>query len=286
MLLSVTQLSSYLYCSRKLFLENVLKLRKIPKEALVKGTIRHETYDMINKNEENVVKSIKKELNFEELFDIYKRMHVNFLRNVIIKNKENLKQVNLPLERAFNESLNQIITESRDRAYNLHKFLADNKVFGEELWSLLTPKIKSELKIESEALKLKGIIDQVEDYSTHLIPYELKTGKAPADGAWPSHKIQIGCYILLLQEKYKEKSNVKEGYVKYLDANKVVPVVMNPFLRNNIEKTRDAIITMIQTLEIPSYCESRAKCQSCEYKEKCYDEFFIKKGLDEIKNKA
>ena len=40
-MLSVTHLSSYLYCPRKLYLQKVLSIYEPPKEALVKGTIRH-----------------------------------------------------------------------------------------------------------------------------------------------------------------------------------------------------------------------------------------------------
>ncbi|MBI2659513.1 hypothetical protein HYX05_05440, partial [Candidatus Woesearchaeota archaeon] len=61
MKISVSLLSSYLYCSRKLFLEKVLLLEEPPKESLVMGSIRHETYDNINKKEEEIVTSITKE---------------------------------------------------------------------------------------------------------------------------------------------------------------------------------------------------------------------------------
>ena len=56
--ISVSMLSAYLYCKRKLFLERVLGLFEPEKEALVKGTIRHETYDRVNRIEEKIVKSI------------------------------------------------------------------------------------------------------------------------------------------------------------------------------------------------------------------------------------
>ena len=60
MYISVTMLSSYLYCKRKLFLERVLGLFEPDKGALVKGSIRHKTYEEINKIEENIFKKIPK----------------------------------------------------------------------------------------------------------------------------------------------------------------------------------------------------------------------------------
>ena len=60
MKLSVSMLSTYLYCPRMLFLQKVLELEEAPKEALILGSIRHETYDLVNKNEENLVVKISK----------------------------------------------------------------------------------------------------------------------------------------------------------------------------------------------------------------------------------
>jgi len=60
MKISVSTLSAYIYCSRKLFLQRVLALEEPPKESLVLGTLRHEIYDFINLSEERIVKSIAK----------------------------------------------------------------------------------------------------------------------------------------------------------------------------------------------------------------------------------
>ena len=77
-------LSSYMYCPRKLYLERVLKLYEPPKEALVKGSIRHETYDLINKNEEKLVKSIKEKLPLEKIRAKYTNEYLKFLRRLSI----------------------------------------------------------------------------------------------------------------------------------------------------------------------------------------------------------
>ncbi|MBU1704594.1 MAG: hypothetical protein KJ922_04465, partial [Nanoarchaeota archaeon] len=79
-MISVTSLSSYLYCQRKLFLERVLGLFELPKAALIKGTVRHETYDLINKGEEALVRSITKLILFEELNAKYRREYDRMLR--------------------------------------------------------------------------------------------------------------------------------------------------------------------------------------------------------------
>ena len=90
MKISVSLLSTYLYCSRKLFLQKVLMLEEPPKESLVLGTIRHETYDQINKNEEDIVVSITKRLELKEIQELYKKEYLKTLRKSIANNKNPL----------------------------------------------------------------------------------------------------------------------------------------------------------------------------------------------------
>ena len=53
-MISVTTLSSYLYCPRSIYLTNVLKVVRPAKKTIVKGTIKHHTFDHINKIQENI----------------------------------------------------------------------------------------------------------------------------------------------------------------------------------------------------------------------------------------
>ena len=157
-MISVTSLSSYLYCQRKLFLERVLGLFEIPKAALIKGTVRHETYDLINKSEEDFVKSIIKKTSFDELKQKYKREYEKLLRQVVIKNKFKIQKVDLlPLD-LFEKVLPMIRAEAEIRADKIYTFISKHNVFGVELWDKLTPKIISEQRIDSQTLSLKGII--------------------------------------------------------------------------------------------------------------------------------
>ena len=72
MKISVSMLSTYLYCSRLLFLQKVLELEEVPKDVVVLGSIKHEAFDLINKKEENLVESIKKPADFMYLLQLYK----------------------------------------------------------------------------------------------------------------------------------------------------------------------------------------------------------------------
>ena len=270
MKISVTLLSSYLYCSRKLFLEKVLKLEEPPKESLVLGSIRHETYDKINKKEEAIVTSIEKRMGLEEIQERYRQQYLKFLRKTIADNKKRLNEVNLNAMDAYRKAYPFIMEESITRSQNIFSFIEANNIFGKELWEKLTPKIISELRIESEELKLKGIIDQVHVYEGEYVPFELKTGKVPQTGVWPSHRIQIAAYSLLLQEHFKKP--VKEGFVHYLDSRQKRQIAMNPYMVSEVKQLVDEVIALMKGKGIPDFCNNENKCTKCGLREKCYDE--------------
>jgi len=278
--ISVTMLSAYLYCKRKLYLERVLGFFEPEKEALVKGSIRHETYDKINEIEEKLVKSIEKTTAFRDIYDMYIHNYAEQLRNIIHKNRFRLKSVQLKPLDAFKKIFPFFVRESQIRAENIFNFIAQHKVYGEELWNSLTPKIKSEIKIESDELALTGIIDRIEEYKEGSVPIELKTGSVPKEGVWPGHRIQIAAYALLLEEKLKQP--IKEGFVHYLDKDIKRQISINPFLKQEVKDIKEKVKEMLNKAEIPEKEENSNKCRVCGLKDKCFDENLLKNRLNEL----
>ena len=275
MKISVSLLSSYLYCSRKLFLEKVLLLEEPPKDSLVMGSIRHETYDKINKKEEDIVTSIAKKAPLEDIQSLYKQKYLQILRKAIASNRKRLEEVNVGMLDAYKKSFPFIMEESELRANNIFSFIEANNVFGKELWEKLTPKILSELRIESDELKLKGIIDQVHVYGNDYVPFELKTGRTPSDGVWPGHRIQLAAYSLLLQEHFKKP--VKEGFVVYLDTKEKRHIAINPYMREEVKQIVNDVLALLESRELPDFCNNENKCRKCGLKQTCYNE-------DEVSN--
>ena len=270
MMIPVSLLSTYLYCSRKLFLQEVLLLEEPPKESIVMGAIRHETYDNINKEEEEIVTSITKMMPLESIQALYKQKYLQILRKAIADNRKRLEAVNLNMLDAYKKSFQSIIDESDMKSSHVFSFMQANKVFGQELWQRLTPKIMSELKVESRQLRLRGIIDQVHIYEEGYVPFELKTGKTPQDGVWPSHRIQIAAYSMLLQEKFSKE--VKEGYVVYLDTKEKRQIAINPFMKEEVKQVVDKIMVLIESKELPDFCNNENKCRKCGLRQTCYNE--------------
>jgi len=283
-MLSVTTLSSYLYCPRKLYLQYVLKLTEPPKEALIKGSIRHETYEHINLAEESMIKSITKITTLDDLKGKYHQKYREILLGIIKSYKDRLKAFNILPQDLFKNVWPLILAESETRAEKVHDFIQKHYIYGEELWQKLTPKIESELKITSEELGLRGIIDQIEIYKQGFVPIELKTGKAPKEGIWPGHRIQLVAYALLLEEKFKVE--IKEGFVHYLDTKQRRHIALNPFMKIEIKDLIEKVNKLLNSRNIPDYEKNQNKCMVCGLKKRCYDEESLKKILDDKKQKT
>lgn len=280
-MLSVTHISSYLYCPRKLYLQEVLGLYEPPKESLVKGSIRHKVHENINLIEEELVKSIRKGVTLSDLKGKYHQKYREILLDAIKQNKEELEQFNILPQNLFKNVWPLILSESETRATTLYNFIQTHKIFGEELWEKLTPKIESELRIESEKLGLKGVIDQIEIYREGFVPVELKTGKSPKEGIWPGHKIQLIAYALLLEEKFN--TEIKEGFVHYLDTKEKKHIALNQFMRIEVKELIQKVNTLLDLDKIPDFEKNQNKCFNCGLKEDCYNEKKLKELLKQKK---
>lgn len=273
-------LSSYLFCSRKLFLQQVLNLKEPLKESLVLGTLRHEIYDFINQKEQQIVTEIKEKEKYEVLFNTYKNSYSKILREKIINNKSKIKEVNLDIVDVFKRTWPLILGEAETRTKNIFDFIKKHNIYGQELWDKLTPKIISEQRISSDNLQLKGIVDRIEVYEQGYVPVELKTGKMPKEGMWPGHRIQLAAYAMLIEEKYK--TNVKEAFVRYLDAKETRHITINPFMKEEILSLVKEVQELLKKSNIPNYCENRSKCTNCGLRETCYNEDEVITLLSEI----
>ncbi|MFO8016606.1 MAG: CRISPR-associated protein Cas4 [Candidatus Woesearchaeota archaeon] len=278
-MISVTMLSSYLYCARKLYLEKVLGLREPPKKSLALGTVRHEVHELINNTEESIVSRVREGTGHEDILSMYKNAHSGILRDVIKKHKEKLAEFGLDQGEVFRQMQPKVMLESERRAENVSAFMEKHRIYGRELWDKLTPKILSEFRVESESLGLRGVVDQIEIHEGRIIPVELKTGRNPSDGAWPGHRIQLLSYMLLLSENGDQDTagkEVGEGRIIYLDTGRCVPFMMNPFAEKEVKGMISKIADLITSKKLPPPCGNENKCRACGLREDCFNEHGLK----------
>ncbi len=272
-MISVTTLTTQLYCARKLWLQQVLKLKEPVKDVMVLGTVTHQAFNGLNKREQEIVTATPRDATQASIDERYTKTCAELLRWSVASNKYSLRNVQIPLEKAFSLTWPMLKREAAIRSLNLFENLQRHGVVGEALWDALSPKIKSEYSIKVESLELKGIIDQLQVYPNFVRPIELKTGKVPAEGVWPGHRIQVGAYALMLEHALQIK--VEEAIVHYLDTHTQRTVVMNPFLREEILALRDATKETLAQTTPPPKTPDVSKCASCGLRGSCYDDALI-----------
>ncbi len=269
-MISVSCLSSFLYCQRKLYLEKVLGIKsEIPKEALVRGSIRHQVHEQISLASEELAKSVS-EIDFEKILAAFTSKYMDILRKAVASNKNRLRDIGVPLSDFFSQTSPFIRLEAEYRAGRVFEFAKATGLTGEKLWENITPKTKPEYSVSSQSLGVRGIIDELEVYPGCFIPVELKTGKAPQEGVWPGHRVQAAAYALLLEEVFK--TEVKSAIVRYLDQNESREIAINPFLRQEVKELIVKVNELLSAGQIPGFPENEAKCKACDFREFCFDE--------------
>ena len=285
--LSVSNVCEFLYCPRKLFLTKILGLKEIEKQELVLGELQHKFYEIINYEDEKIIKKITGDIELSKLKRAFRLHYSQVLRQLIISKRTTLSKFSHSLIDVLNHNWHLVITESEKKALNTYNFIKKHNIYGDELWTKLTPKIKSEIKIKSDKLNIKGVIDRIMIYPDKIEVIEIKTGAPPSQGIWDSHRMQTALYLLMLKENLYNKNNSfinhinnigiinntehlkVEGYVLYSNTQQLTPVIINPFLEDEIyeliRKTRELINSKL----IPHKLNNENKCNRCSLQDKC-----------------
>ncbi len=257
---NVTDLSSYLYCPRKFYLEKIQGLRQPPNRLMIEGRIRHEVLEQFSNNERMVVEQLET-LTKKEIVSSYKEFLEKIIKQVFLKNGNFIYQFKID-EKELKEKITDAMENEIELRLKSILETAKRGFKGPEIWKHLSPKYISELKLYSETLGLKGRADRVMVDFQEVIPFELKT--RAIQKVWPSDEIQLAAYTMLLEEKYDKK--IPYGILEA--GNKRHRVKIDAELK---KKVLDTIEKMNELKVNPEYPSSFAKCQSCVWKKECDD---------------
>jgi len=127
------------------------------------------------------------------------------------------------------------------------------------------------LYLYSEALRLTGFADVIEERAGVLVPVEYKHGQ---QGNWLNDHIQLCAQALCLEERQPGKSPIAYGYIYYVGSRRRVQVTLTQQLR---ARTRAAIVQALRvaTLETPPPPLSgsmAARCPNCSLLPLCLPE--------------
>ena len=265
-MISVSALTSYLYCPRKLYLNYVLGISGFPRKEAVYGTVKHKVIEYVNNQEQAIVSSVSQGMDDESIGQLYRSAYYNALLSALDSAKQELKRLKIRKKEVFDDVWPSIMGEASLRASNVASFALKHNVFGAGLWSALTPKYVSEYSVSSSRLGLTGRIDKVARHGKKLVPLELKSGKHPSSGLWPNHRVQLAAYIMMLREKCPSLS---EGYVEYIDSGEKRKLVMNDFMEEEIISLIGKVKALFRSKELPPKVKNEAKCRNCGIREQC-----------------
>lgn len=251
-LVSVTDLSSFLYCPKLLYMQRVLGRVEKPSLPMILGAIRHSFHDLANKYEKNIVVHLPASLSQDAIAAAYSATYNNLLRAAVITRSRSLAMFEVPPFEIIDRLRPVAAEEARERAGNVFKFSAENNLSGESLWQQLSPKIITEMRVKSSPLMLRGTVDRVEVYTNTVLPIELKTGKMPRDGVWQSHRVQVAAYMMLLSETFNVP--IGKAIVRYLDHGEGRTVVLNPYMELEVTELREKVSRLVSGGIMPPPC--------------------------------
>ncbi len=276
-MLSVSDVLTYHFCKRKLFLGKILGVAiKEPRKVPFAGSIKHKVIEYVVNHEEAMVSEIT--ATSEHIEELYKHLFAKAIRLILLQEKKTLAVLGMELGKVYQEYIIQFSLLIEEKTVLLLGLIQKYQVYGKELWEKL-PKIKAEYAVISSELALRGIIDELFFVDSLIIPYELKTGAAPKEGVYEQHQLQFALYILLLQEQYPQ---IDYGYVHYLQSNEKRKVQLNPFLKQAVLELLMSTKLLLEKKVLPPYCENKNKCNTCELKQYCYDESFMQQKMDSL----
>ncbi len=257
-LINVTDISSYLFCPRKVYLKKVKGIKEEASQKMILGLLKHKVFEKFSNNEENIVKEIEDNISEEEIENIYNNKLKEMVEEVANQNLKLLNSFRIKDEQLMEGVLNFMEKEISLRIESIKEGL--NKGFlGKDLWENLKPKYRTEYKIVSENLGLKGKIDRVK-LDEEIVPYEIKTKK----DIYLSDKIQLAAYALLLENKF-EKS-IKKGIIESKAGREELEIDQQ--LKDKVFH----IANEIKNFDEPPRIQSNFnKCRHCNLKDKCFN---------------
>lgn len=260
--ISVTDLCSFYFCPKQVYLNKVKGLKTPINKAMFKGSMKHKAFEIFSNAESVLIPELTKSTPKEKFTEDFANLTFSNLKKVFIRNEKTFDFFDLDVQDMFKSAYSLISSEISSRSSAIHNFARNNNIFGEELKEKFFPKILSEKRFSSKKLRLRGNIDRVIRYEDSLVPIEFKSGKLPLSGVFNTHRLQVGAYCMILDDVFNLSNKVNEGFVAYIDHGKSRKVVVNTFLEQKVLSCVDGVFSLFE-LDEPPLCSGKGFC-SCE----------------------
>jgi CRISPR-associated protein Cas4 len=254
-MITVTDLVSYLYCPRKLYAKKRLGYKEPKTKEMVFGTIVHEMVEVVVRDEQDIIKSLKAVTPKSIRDAILSRLGRRFSQ-LVLKRKKALVQFGQNPMEVYKRARNIAEVFVDERAKKISSVLVGRGTVAEKLSRFSQNLVERE--VSSEALNLRGRVDMIEVREREWIPIEYKTGAPPKERVWKGHQIQVAAYALLLEN---EDVVVQKAVVHYLSQNELREVVINPFMKLEVKKLVKKVTQLITQPHPPKGCGT---CEVCK----------------------
>jgi CRISPR-associated exonuclease Cas4 len=117
----------------------------------------------------------------------------------------------------------------------------------------------------SQTQRLAGKPDYLVQQGREIIPVEVKSAHAPADGPRRSHVLQLAAYCLLVEETYRQRP--KYGIVKYAD--RMFAIDYTASLQAALLDVMAAMRDDVAHNQAHRSHDEAARCAHCGYRQAC-----------------
>ncbi len=116
--------------------------------------------------------------------------------------------------------------------------------------------------------RLSGRPDYVVQHQGALIPVEIKSGRSPTGGPYPSHILQLAAYCLLVEEMHGRRP--PHGLLVYADDDgQAFEVAYSPALEYELLDVLDEMRLALDEDDAPRDHDQVARCRACGYRDAC-----------------
>jgi CRISPR-associated exonuclease Cas4 len=124
---------------------------------------------------------------------------------------------------------------------------------------------RPEKPLFSARLQLTGKPDYLVRVAEGYVPVEVKSGRAPAQGAYAAHIFQLAAYCALVAEAYAARPAY--GLIKYAD--KIVAVDYTADLERELKTILEDLRADSEAEDVARSHTSAARCRACGFREVC-----------------
>ena len=261
-IISITDLTAWLYCPRKLYLTKVKRISQPLTKEMLAGKIKHSILENFSKKEKELISKIETYKDNLELVFIYEDFLKQIATSIFYENREAIDSFKINSDELLRKILKDFTEDIRLRVKSINEKLAQG-FFKEKLFDSLDTIYISELSLESEHYALRGRVDriQISKLTNQIIPFELKNREQKI---FLSDEIQLTAYAMLLEDHFK--TIIKNGIVEAGSLKKEIEITQEK--KDEVLRIAEEIRNMPQNFAPPMQ-SNFAKCKSCSLNEIC-----------------